>query len=313
MTRYTVHGLQIESEIALPELRLASDRPTDVHIRYGSVPTSLPEPLGVGGYFQAAPDTFLLTVHDTARYLVLKGREIVVEPLPNCPDNALRLYLLGSALGALLHQRRLLVMHASTIQTARGAVLLVGPSGHGKSTLLAALVRRGYAMLADDVTAVMMESTSVPIAFSAFPHLRLCGDAADRFNYSRETLPRVCYSPGRVSVEKYLLPIDHFCTTSLPVYAMYTLNVHAAPNIRLESVDTVRRFELVGANTYRYNFLEGLGLEKTHFQAVARLAKTIHIGCITRPAFPYMLDELVDRLEVELGAPIGTNIEKEAS
>ena len=312
MITYAVYGLQIASELPLPELLPGSNRSPNVHIHYGPVPTALPNPLGEGGYFQATPDTFLLTVRDIARFLVVKGQEIVIERFPNCPEEGLRLYLLGSAFGALLHQRRLLAMHASTIQTARGAVLFVGDSGHGKSTLLAALVKRGYAMLADDVTAVTMESPSGPVALPSFPRLRLCADAATQLDWSVDGLPRV-HSPGKVPRDKYVVPVSHFCDTPLPVHAMYTLNVHAAPNIHLEAVDNVRRFALVGTNTYRYSFLEGLGLRQMHFHAIARLAKEVHIGCITRPASPYLLDELVDRLEVEFGGPIDTTKQKEVN
>jgi hypothetical protein len=251
-----------------------------------------------------------MTVSDIARYLVVDGREIVVERYPDCSEEGLRLYLLGSAFGALLHQRRLLVMHASTIQTAQGAVMFVGDSGHGKSTLLAALVKRGYAMLADDVTAVDMDSPSSPVALASFPSLRLCADAADRLDYSVEGLARV-YSPGKAAAYKYSVPIPHFCPTPLPVHALYTLDIHAAPTIDIEPVEALQRFALAGANTYRYGFLKGLGLREMHFRAASLLAKSVRIRCITRPASPYLLDELVDRLEVELGAPVATSKEKE--
>ena len=169
---------------------------------------------------------------------------------PGLHSCCLRLYLLGSVFGALLHQRRLLVMHASTIQTARGAVLFVGDSGHGKSTLLGGLGATRYAMLADDVTAVTVDSSSGPVALASFPHLRLCADAAARLDCPLEALPRV-HSPGKVPVDKYLVPVTHFCATPLPIHAVYSLNVHATPDIHLEPMDTVHRFELVGGNTYR--------------------------------------------------------------
>ena len=306
MTPYTAHGLQIDSEVPLPHLMPGSSRPSNVRIRYGPVPTSLPNPLGEGGYFQATPDTFLLVVRKVARFLVVKGQDILIERLPNCCDDLLRLYLLGSAFGALLHQRGLLVMHASTIQTARGAVLFVGPSGHGKSTLLAALVQRGYAMLADDVTAVSVEAHSGPVAFGAFPCLRLCADAAARLNYPVEALTRVRSDDA----EKYLVPVTRFCANPVPVHAVYNLSVHAATNILLEPVSTVQRFAIVGTNTYRYSFLGGLGQRQMHFHAATRLAKAVHVGSITRPVSPYLLDELVDRLGVEFGGPVGTAKDK---
>lgn len=311
MASYTAFGLQIESELPLPGLLPGSNRPPDVHIRHGPVPTALPNPVGKSAYFhatfQATPDTFLLTVPDVARYLVVKGQEISIHRAPNCREDYLPLYLLGSAFGTLLHQRHLLVLHASGIQTARGAVLFVGPSGHGKSTTLAALIDRGYTMLSDDVTAVMMESASGPLAYGSYPRLRLSADAAARMNYPIEGLQRI-HDAG-----KYLVPVTRFCADPLPVHAVYALNIHAAPKIHLAPVDTVQRFALVGANTYRYAFLEGLGLLQAHFHAATRLAKAVHIGRISRPVSPFLLDELVDRLEVEFGGPTETTKVKEAN
>jgi hypothetical protein len=274
------------------------------------VPAALPDPLNDSGYFQATSDTFLLKVTGVARYLVVNGREIWIEPVPDCRKELLRLYLLGSTFGALLHQRHLLVMHASSIQTARGAVLFVGNSGHGKSTLVAALVQRGYALLADDVTAVSVKSPSGPVAVGSFPRLRLCADAAARFDYPLDSIPRI-QSPD--NQDKYLVPAKRFCAGPLPVHAIYSLCVDADTSIRLEPVDTVQRFAIVGTNTYRYVFLEALGMRQMHFQAATQLARSVHVGRITRPASSFLLDELVDRLEAEFGGSAGTTQRKEVS
>jgi hypothetical protein len=117
---YTAHGLQINSEVPLPGLLPGLSQEPDVRIRYGSVPLALPNPQAESGNFQAAPDTFLLGVPDVGRFLVEKGQDILIERFPNCQEDILQLFLLGSAFGALLHQRGLLAMHASTIQTDRG-------------------------------------------------------------------------------------------------------------------------------------------------------------------------------------------------
>ena len=291
MTSYTVHGLQIDSEVSLPGLLPGSGQHPDVRISYGSVPTTLPDPQVEGGWFQASPDTFLLIVSDVARFLVVKGEDILIERYPNCQEDVLRLYLLGSAFGALLIQRGLLAMHASAIQTARGAVLFVGEAGHGKSTLMAAMVQRGYAMLTDDVTAVSLESPSRPLAYSSFPRLRLCADAAVRLNHSLEALTLV----RAWDAEKYVVPVTNFCANPVPVQAIYDIRVHPAPTIIIEPVTTKERFTIVAVNTYRYTFLDGLGQRETHFRATIKLAKAAEIFSLTRPASPYLLDELVDR------------------
>jgi len=307
MTLHTAFGLEIESELSLPWLLPGSGRPSDVSIRYGSVPTALTDPLGDGGYFQANRDVFLFKVRDVARYLVVKGREIWIDRVPDCSEDLLRTYLLGSIFGAMMHQRRLLVMHASSIRTARGAVLFVGPRGHGKSTLLAALIRRGHPMLADDVTAIDVETPSAPLAFSSFPRMRLSADSAAQLGLQVGSCPRI------PSSNKFLVPVDRFCSEPQPVHAVYALDIHEAPDIRLEPVDSLQRFAIVGKNTYRTNFLQALGLRQMHFQAAANVAKAVQMRRITRPASPFLLDELVDRLEAEFGPPVTTTQEQEAS
>ena len=297
LNRYTAYGLQIDSEVPLPGLLPGSNRPAEVSVRFGSVPTELPDPLRKYTYFEARPGAFLLRVPKVGRYLVIEGRNIVIERLPDYSEELLRIFLLGSAFGSLLHQRRLLVMHASSVQTTSGAVLFVGPSGHGKSTVLAALARRGYAMLADDVTAVSVDSPSGPLAFASFPRQRLGPDVAAGLGYEVETLTRVENS------DKYLAPVASFCGDSLPVYAVYALNVDETSSISVEAVDRLERFAVISANTYRYEFLEGLGLREMHFRATARLAGAVHVGRIKRPASSFLLDQMVDRLEEELGAP----------
>jgi hypothetical protein len=188
---YTAYGLRIKSELFLPDLLAAQSGEPDVSIHYGPVPMALLHPRGIGGAYQASPEVFLLTVPGIARYLVCDGREICIEPAPTATDDDVRIFMLGSAMGALLHQRQRLVLHASAIQTDLGAVLFTGHSGAGKSTLLAAMVQRGYAMLADDITVVQFGADGAPVAIPGYPCTRLWADAAAKLNHPTEPLRRV--------------------------------------------------------------------------------------------------------------------------
>ena len=60
-------------------------------------------------------------------------------------------YLVGIVLSFAFRLRGDFSLHASAIQTDGGAVALVGPHGAGKSTLAAALGRRGMPVLTDDI------------------------------------------------------------------------------------------------------------------------------------------------------------------
>jgi len=80
-----------------------------------------------------------------------------------------RLFLLGSAIGALMHQRGLLVLHGSTVKVGDECVVFLGSSGVGKSTLATQLRHRGYACLGDDVCAISIGEDGVPYAAPAYP------------------------------------------------------------------------------------------------------------------------------------------------
>ena len=80
--------------------------------------------------------------------------EIVAEPRQGVPDSNVRLFLLGSAMGALLHQRGLLPLHTNAVEVGGRAFAFMGKSGAGKSTLAAWFHDRGFRIVADDVCVV---------------------------------------------------------------------------------------------------------------------------------------------------------------
>src|SRR5687767_37791 len=95
-------------------------------------------------------DALVLRIPEVASYRI-DATSILVSPAPAVPEQNLRLYLLGSAFGALLHQRGLLPLHANAVEIDGKAVAFMGASGEGKSTLAAWFHDRGFNIIADDV------------------------------------------------------------------------------------------------------------------------------------------------------------------
>lgn len=290
---YRAYGLSIRSEIPLPFLPGDAEPAPDVAIRFGEVPPALPAPADAFGTWQTGPGVFLLNVDGVARYLATDGRAIAIDPAGGS-EHDIVVFLVGSVLGALLHQRGILPLHASAVETDAGAVLFLGQSGAGKSTLLAALLDRGYAMLADDVAGVVLAGGR-PAALSAFPGTRLWTSALDALDWREHTHGRV-----REGMEKYLVPVEQFRTAPQAVRAAYVLRSHNREGIELEAMNVSTAFGSLVRHTYRRKFPRGLGRQASHFRLATTVAKQVPVARVTRPSHPVRLTALADRIETHL-------------
>ncbi len=299
---YTAYGLQIASELPLPELLPSPATHPEVHIRYGSVPTALDNPVVQGVVFQAQPGQLLLTLEGIANYLISDGDTITIEPAPHSQAEDIRLFLLGSGFGALLHQRGVLPLHGSAIETQYGAVVFVAHSGVGKSTLAAAFYQRGYRVLTDDICVITMD-TGKPVAHPAFPRIHLWEDVLDRLE---QELPRLLV---RAKLEKYGVPLEaQFAVQPLPLYAVYELAVGAIPSVTIQPLAYMEKFEALVTHTYRGQFVRGLGLRQRHFTQAATVARPVKVSRVTRPQEPFLLQELVQALEADFEAAVAETV-----
>ena len=293
----TAYGLHVRSPIALP-FAPRPGRPAgapDVVVRFGPTPAALPAPARVrkkvGIQWEAAPGMFLMNVVGAARYLVTGGHDILVEPRGGS-DSDLAASLSGPILAALLQQRGVILFHASAIETRAGAVLFAGCSGAGKSSLLAALGERGYAMLADDMTGVVPDAAGRLVVLAAFPVTRLWPDAVHALGWKDRTRGRV-----HEAMEKYLVPVERFCASPRVVRAVCVLASHDRDGIEVGPLRASAAFRQMRHLTYRRAFLDGLGQRPAHVRTVVAMAKRVPVARVVRPAHPFLLDALADRIE----------------
>ena len=287
---YVAFGLRWRSSVVLPFAAApdAAEEP-DVTVRLGATPSRLPGAAGhVPHVWDALPGAALLRVADVARYLVTP-REIVIEPCGGS-DEDVAAFLARSVVTALLQMRGVVTLHAAAVEMGAGAVLLLGSSGVGKSTLAAALVARGHALLADDVAGLVPAAGGVRV-LPAFPRLRLWADAlpaADRRQRVRRNL------------EKYWVPAARFGAAPRPVCAAFVLESHNRPDFDVEPVPASRAFWTVWGHTYRKRLLDALGQRPTHYRTGMVLARRVPFVRVRRPNHPLRLAELADRIEAHV-------------
>jgi len=344
---YEAYGLHVRSPVPLPFARGREDLPAaaepDVVIRLGAAPAALAGAAdgrrAAGGHaeWEAAPGAFLINLYGVARYLVTGGREILVEPRGGS-DRKIGARLTGTVWAALLLQRGVVPFHASAVEFEAGAVLFLGDSGAGKSSLLGALLKRGHAMLADDAAGVVPASFlrgasagaeprmspagavdgwgagsilrglrpsyfpaagARPLALPAYPRLLLCRDAVDALGWRGQAREQDWTQPG-----KYLAPLQRFRASALPVCALYLLASHDRSGIEIETVPPAAAFEALGRYGWRIiKLLKGLDRMQVYFRIVAAMARQAPVARVVRPvAGPLRLDALTDRIEAHVRA-----------
>jgi hypothetical protein len=300
MHQYHAFQLNIHSELAFPELlkqadvhaMTASDK---VVIQFGPVSSSGLMKAKVSGlFYQAGLNQLWLNIPNVARFLIADGASITIEPYSDVDEASIRLFVLGSCLGALLMQRDLFLLHGNAVKVGEHCVSFVGASGAGKSTLSGAFFKRGYSILADDVCAIDETNQVIP----SFPQIKLWCDAAKQLDISTQALRQI-----RPFIEKFAVPLgQQFHQTSLPLKVVYILHTHNKDEFILKDVSGMRKLQPLRNNTYRQQYLEGLSKNKLHFGQCGRIASQVALVSVTRPNHGFKLNELVDAIEVDLVA-----------
>jgi hypothetical protein len=196
-------GWRVRSEVPLPELPpwSGADRPFDIEIRLGKVADHIDDSVYSSAFLEIARDgSCRFEVEAVGRFLVTAGRSVVVDRNPSGDLASVRLFLLGSVLALLCHQRNVLPMHASAVAVDGKAVLFLGEAGSGKSVLAALCAQAGYRIIADDVCAVEWLADGRAVILPGAPRLLLWRTALDVLNLPCDPMQRV-----RPELEKYSL------------------------------------------------------------------------------------------------------------
>ena len=293
---YHIFGLNIQSSIPLPARPIAdmSLKPVpDVVIEYGNTPDALPNPRIKDEDYQTAPGEFLLQVESVASYYVRDGRRIIIAPEPGAEEERILIFLMGSAIGALLHQRNILVLHAGAIAVNDQSVIFTGDSGIGKSTLAAGFHKRGYPFLADDVCAIAMVNGK-PAVIPGFPRLKLWADVLKKLDKYKDQLKSIRWERG---LKKYFLPVEPIHETPILLKSVFVLGTNNADKMEITALKGAKKIDQIIKNTYRLSFLNGLGGKKDHFLQCAAVAAKTAVYLAIRPDKRFLLTELMDMLE----------------
>lgn len=284
---YTTYGLTIASQLELPELEaLPAEASPDIRIRVGNLADHLEGAAFSTPWVQCTSDRCQFLLDRLARVRVEQGKRICVDRRltlargSTSDEGDLRVYLLGTVLGALLHQRHWVPLHISAVETPSGTWGFTGSSGAGKSTLAAWLhYQYGWRLVCDDV-GVIKPDEGHPILYPGPRRLKLWKDALERLGIERQGLVRDLTRTDKFHLNQH----QGFKTNTAPLRALVKLE-RGAPDEKAcaEAIEGVEAFRTVMSALYQPEWGQRFNGPARLMQYGADLARQIRVYRYRRP------------------------------
>ena len=292
---YSAYGLKIESEFDLSALMASpKQKNVDVNIVKGAVKVQ-GYPIRKGFLVrELTPDGIVFSIKDVVNILVQGGSSVVVEPLTR-DEEKWKNFIYGSTMAAILNQRGKFVFHASAINhQANKAVLFLGESGCGKSSLAMSFSNTSANLISDDIVA--LDSTEKNIC-----RLNLGTIKSKIYIDYLQALGNKRLQPIKEEFDKKVRKFPNNIAKEglFEIKRLIFLQINEKQNdeILFEELDTLQTSALLKQNIYKFSFVEDLNREKDYFEYIIDLSKKIPAYLLTRKYKTFDISEMKPKVE----------------
>ncbi|HEF7294284.1 TPA: aldolase [Bacillus cereus] len=288
---YKAFGLMILSEISLPELPQINKaiENIDVIIETGDLTEVWDEYDQYKKHLIVTDDGVLMKIPNAAVFYIQAGKRIIVSLLKDYDEDAIRLYLLGSCMGIILMQRKILPLHGSAVAIDGKAYAFIGESGAGKSTLAAAFMNKGYELMTDDIVAISFKHNEIPIVTPAYPHQKLWKQSLQAFGMESNQ-----YRPIFQRETKYSIPVSsQFHGSELQLGGAFELVKGNCGQITIQPTQKLKRLQTLFSHTYRNFLISRLNLMEWHFNVSTSLLNRTPMYRLQRNTLDFTAHDLV--------------------
>ena len=283
MPTYTVAGIVLEADLPLPELSGATggEGRRAWRVRLGGLP-SRPELTVVRVIRYASGEIWCeLAAGDQAYRLAFPAHvvfdidvttgSVTYATIGEVADTTLRHLIVDQLVPHLVAIGGALVLHASCVAVDGAALAVVGGTGRGKSSLAAAFVQAGAALVADDYV-LLSEAGDGYLAAPAYPGLRLWEDSAAHFAGSAAGLTQVAQYTSK---RRWEPPLGAAPDERFPLQALVVLGEEPEPDddpVRIAPLRGSEAFVALYQQAFRLqpDGREGQAAELDRFVALAR-------------------------------------------
>ena len=271
---YQAFGLDIQSEIPFNELTLnVESREPELFIILEDLTKLWMQQETQPGKFSVGKDMVMFQIPNTATFCIKEGKWIIVSPMENAEFDKIHLYVLGTCLGILLMQKRVMTLHGSAIAINGKAYAIIGDSGAGKSTLARAFLEQGNKLLSDDLIPLEISDSGIPHVHPSYPQQKLWQESLQEFG-----METTKYRPLFDRETKYAIPTNSsFLNEALPLAGVFELVKTENKDIVLNPIESLERFRTIYNHTFRHSLIPRLGLTEWHFRESVKLLKQVDL------------------------------------
>jgi hypothetical protein len=281
--RYTFGGMLVTSSHPLPELlpgaEDAADRidivfSDDSRGPFGSVEWfhTWHDHDSVWARFGIAAGQFIVEFPEQAVFVVSPDAQRVV--VHAAPTYQTRHLLLHQVLPLVVGRRGRLVLHAGAVAFGSRCAAFLGPTGAGKSTLVAACVAAGASLISDDCLVLTRDDASW-VAWPSYPAVRLWEESVSLLGARVDGLAQ-----GAASDKRLLTPGHHWSVVQGPTTLSH-LFVLEDPDLPAESAAGTLATQLF-SQVFRLD-IRDLREAAQVFTDVADMAATVAISRLPGP------------------------------
>ena len=161
--------------------------------------------------------------------------------------------LLGFGISLILARRNIFFLHGSSISIDRRAVVIIGKSGAGKSSLSAGLVQEGAQIIADDMTRVNLVA-DIPFVYPGYPVRRLYKSTMETLGICAEGGVEIADKKGKFSFSEAQSLREIFLNQETAVDAIVCINPCEASEVGLVREDAKDAIPMIYNNVFNTQY-----------------------------------------------------------
>lgn len=284
MYYYKIYGLRIASDLYFPQLVVSEDE-----TRYDAVieKTELSDEIQKASKKYDFGREYSWLFNRTCQIQVYDGKRITYALTGEGNPEWLQTYILGYGMSMLALQRDMLPIHCSVVADEKGAVLIAGESGAGKSTATMAFLKEGYTLMADDMAWADGEKV-----YPAFPYQKLCRDVVEREGYNLDELIYIDEQKDKF-LARYR---GEFSTEGRPMKGFILLYLTPEEKVTVQELTGFDRMHVYVGNLFLRKLMTKEQKYAPHVGAIGlKMASKVPLLCIGRPVEGNTAEEVVHK------------------